>query len=208
MNQQDFFANLIEYSSEGGFSFLIDDCLAAPETPSMAKLALARIAAGAAFGLFGSLAVGYSNALPKQQLITDMKRMHECCDLIGIRLREGNAVVRMGIDADNIANETLVGRFAVIHDHLFDFRKYTATFFAAATGAQVVVAFSQHKRAKDFNDSFADKCKHTAFWKKVHTQPWIADLEGREINRLRAPMEHLIVRDDDKLKAALFRSRI
>jgi len=210
ITQEDFFANLIEYSKEGGFSFLVDDKLDKPQMPSPARLVLAKIAAGAALGFFGSLSTGYSNIPSAPHLLSDMKGMSKHCDLLGIRLRDGNAVLRMGIDGDNISNESLVGRFAMIHDLLFEFRKYTARVLMTkcATGAQVLVAFSEHRRAKEFNDGFADKCKHTAILKKVHTQPWIADLEDREINRLRAPIEHLVVRDEEKLKAGLFLSRV
>src|SRR5262249_55396020 len=142
------------------------------------------------------------------------RRLQEYSTVVGIKLSDGPVLLRFGIDADDISFETLVGRFAMIHERAYDFRKYAPSLMRSiwsdgklATVAQVVVAFSAHKRAREFIQSYADKCKHTAFWKKVYTQPWVADLEDEEITRLRQPLSDLVTRDSDKLKAGLFRNR-
>ncbi len=209
MNQTDFFANLIEYSKDGGFAFLLEEGSDVPAKPSPAKLAFVKVASGAAFGLFGVLSSGNASKATTEDLIVDLKRMNEYCDLVGIRLNQGNVIIRMVIDADKLSNELILGRFALIHERLFDFRKYAITLLASKlpTLAQVILTFSEHKRANEFNKQFADKCKHTTFWKKVYTQPWVADLEDEEITRMRAPIDQLVIRDGEKLRAALFRKR-
>jgi len=68
----------------------------------------------------------------------------------------------------------------------------------------VVLVFSSHKRANDFIQNFADKCSHSAFWKKVYTYPWIVDLEDEEIKRYRQPLDNVLGLAE-KLKAELFR---
>ncbi len=53
--------------------------------------------------------------MKKDELIADLQKMKEYCDLIAINLKFGSAQIRMMIDADEISGETLVGRFAMIH---------------------------------------------------------------------------------------------
>ena len=215
MNKEDFFQNLLEYSRDEGFSFLVSgQAFETPQKLSSGKQALIATAAGAMFGLIGVLSSGYLDETNKQGLIQDLQRLQGYCSLIGIKYSDGPVLIRLGIDADDVPNETLIGRFAIIHERAYDFRKYAPSVIRGfwndgklATGAQVVLAFSKHRRAKEFNENYAAKCKLTAFWKKVYTQPWVADLEDEEITRFRQPLSDLVTRDADKLKAGLFRQR-
>jgi hypothetical protein len=142
-------------------------------------------------------------------LITDLQKAQNYCDFIGIKTSNGPALLRLAIDADDIPDETLIGRFAVIHEQAHNFRKHSSTFPGGfketkfAVYAQVVVVFSSHKRARNFIQRFADQCSHTAFWKKVYTYPWIVDLEDEEIKRYRQPLDNFFGQGE-KLKSELF----
>src|SRR5438105_5736835 len=125
MNQKDFFSNFLDYSRDEGFSFFtpgekFDD----PKRLSWGKQALVAAAAGAAYGLIGSLSSGYSGKTSRDGLIADLKKLHEHSDLVSIKLSHGPVLVRLGIDADDLLGETLIGRFALIHERAYDFRKY------------------------------------------------------------------------------------
>jgi hypothetical protein len=211
MNQKDFFENLLDYSRDEDFSFFTPgEKFNDPKKLSWGKQALVAAMSGAAYGLIGSLSSGYSGSSTRDNLIADMQNMHEHCDLVAIKLSHGPVLVRLGIDADNLSGETLVGHFALIHERLYDFCKHAPSVMPGgklATAAQVVVVFSTHKRAKEFIDKYAGNCKHTAFWKKIYTQPWVVDLEDEEIKRFRQPLSDLVANDSEKLKAGLFRRR-
>jgi hypothetical protein len=215
MNKSDFFPNLLDYSKDEGFSLLApEESFDDPNRLSGGKQAMIAAATGAAFGLIGSLSSGYMDETSKQGLIADLRRMQDYCDCVGIKLSDGPVLLRLGIDADDIPGETVVGRFAMIHERAYDFRKYAPSMIRTifsdgklATVAQVVVAFSTHKRAKEFIDRYAAKCKQTAFWKKVYTQPWVVDLEDEEITRFRQPLSDLLTRDSDRLMVGMFRER-
>jgi hypothetical protein len=216
MNKSEFFPNLLDYSKADGFSFLVpgegfDD----PKRLSGGKQMLISAVAGVAFGLIGSLSSGYMDKTQKDGLVAELLKMHEYCGLVGIKLSDGPVLLRLGIDADDISGEALVGRFAMIHERAYDFRKYAPSVMRTiwndgklATVAQVVIVFSTHKRAREFTQTLADKCKHTAIWKKVYTQPWVIDLEDEEVTRFRQPLSDLMTRDSEKLKAGLFRQRV
>lgn len=222
MNKIDFVPNLLEFSKNEGFSFLSpDDQFAEPKTMSGGKQALIAglLGAGmsAVFGggaisgaIFGSN-VGYAGH-SKEELITDLKGMNHYCNLIGMNVSSGKCLIRLVIDADEIPSETLVGRFAMIHERAHTFRKYSmvmaknwiwgdATY---PTTAQVLLVYSSHKKAKDFIQTYADKCKHWAFRKGIFTYPFIVDLEDEEI----VILNHGIKLKADKFKAAFFKKSV
>jgi len=208
MNQADFLDNLLDYSKGEGFSFLQgDERFEDPKRLSGGKQALVAAAAGALFGLVGSLSSGYMTETDRAGLIADLKKMNDLCDRVGIKLSDGSVLIRLAINADSLSDESLVGRFALIHERAYDFRKYAISIMRSIwsdgkqpTVSQVLIAFSAHRRARTFLQSFADKCKHTAVWKKVYTQPWVVDLEDEDITRLRQPLSDLLERDSEKIK--------
>ncbi len=216
MNKSEFFPNLLEYSKEEGFSLLVPgERLNDPKGLSLGKQMVIAAVAGTVFGLIGSLSSGYQDETKKQGLVADLQRMQDYCALVGIKLSNGPVLLRLGIDADDISGEALAGRFAMIHERAYDFRKYAPSSMRTiwrdnklATFVQVVVALSAHKRAREFILSFGDKCKHTAVWKNVHTQPWVVDLEDEDIKRFRTPLDELLMRDSERIKSGLFRRRV
>ena len=142
MNQKEFFENFLVYSKDEGFSFFVpgekfDD----PKKLSWGKQVLITAASGAVYGIIGSLSSGYSGSVSKDDLIADMQKMHEHCDLVSIKLSHGPALVRLGIDADNLSGEALIGRFALIHECAYNFRKHAPAVMGAklATVTQVLV---------------------------------------------------------------------
>ena len=202
-----------------GFSLLVEGReFQNPETLSSGMQTAINVAAFAAYGLVGSMSTGYMDKTDKRELIEDLKKMREYCDLVGVKLKAGSVQVQLGIAADDISFESLIGRFALIHERVFDFQKYAASLVRTvfsdgklSTIAEVVVVFSAHSKANEFIQKYAEKCKHSSMRKNVYTQPWVVDLEDREITRLRMSLTNwiakLIPSESEKLRAALFRAR-
>ena len=206
MNKGDFFLNLVENSQAKGFSFLTpDERFDEPKRGSAGQQAIVAMIAGAAFGALGGLATGYAGKLNNEQLLNDLKRMSEYCDVTGINLISGMVILRLAIDADEIKDDALIGRFALIHERTHDFRKYGMSLFGGniGTATHVIVTFSSHERAQDFAKNVAKKCKQVSFWKKVNTRPWVADLEAEEITKFQLDFGV----DAKELKAGLFKKR-
>jgi hypothetical protein len=220
MNKSDFFENCIDYFKREGFAFYVpNESFADPEEISLKRQIGFKLAIGVGMALAGYPELGFlmgTNAglvsdKDKDSLVADLQKIKNYCDFVGIKLSNGPVVLRLGIDGDDISEESMIGRFAIIHERAHDFIKYSASLLKSrfgdnkfSTHTSVVVVFSTHKKAKYFNENLAGKCKHTAFWKKVYTHPWVVDLEDEEIKRHRE-LDGLFGGNLKKLKSELFR---
>jgi hypothetical protein len=191
MTQSEFFKILIDYYKGRGFSFFVPgEQFVNQDQMSLTKRTVFKAIAGVAMtlavnpglGIVTSLTSFNLSAADKESLIKDLEQMHNHCDLVGIKISDAIAPAMFicGIVADDISNESLIGRFVNIHEQAHNFIKYSpSTMFGKKNGVRtsVCVVFSSHKRAKDFIENAAKKCKHSAFWKKVDAWPWLIDLE-------------------------------
>ena len=216
MNKADFYLNFIESHTKSDFSFVTPDAaFQEPKKLSSAQQTVIKIVQGAALsilqgsalGMFGGLATGYFGKTSKDELIADLKMMNQYCDLVGVHLASGLVWLRLAIDADELAYEILVDRFALIHQRTHDFRKYSLSLFSnkMPTRAEVIVAFSSQQRAKEFSDKFAKRCKHWAYWKQVMTYPWVADLEDEKVTGFQLDLGHVL---EKRLNSCLFQERL
>ncbi|MEO7299417.1 MAG: hypothetical protein ABI042_12680 [Verrucomicrobiota bacterium] len=226
MTLTEFIPNFIEYSKSEGFGFYLptDQFSGFPKASGKSQMLLAAATAAAFTTVFGSgvmagaiggalvgTNIGHSNRISKDELVADLQKMKEYCDLICIKSNTGGTNVRIMIDADGVSGETLVGRCAMIHERGLDFRKYTMTLFKSwifggsrlPTIIEVVMIFSTHKLARDFLQNYADKCKHSK--KGVMAYPWIVDLEDHEITRKTLNVPFLTKKYAEMLKAGFFR---
>jgi hypothetical protein len=225
MQKIDFAKNLLEYSKGENFSFLsADQHLDDPKRLSGGKQAFAAALAGIGGGIIWASGVGYS-AAKKGELINDMQRMSEYCDLIGIKLDTGPAIVRMIVDGDEITGESLVGRFAMISERGLTLRKYSFVIMrnwiygdrTSGTFLQVVTVFSSHKKAREFIQTYAEKCLHKTLgmFKNrggglLATYPWVVDLEDEEVTPVGTKWLGVLPQTgmfSDKYKTEFFRKR-
>ena len=164
----------------------------------------------AGFGvLFGSN-VGYGNH-SKDEIVADLKKMNEHCSLVGLNLDNGICSVQLMIDGDEMTFEALIGRFALINENIYSFRKYSMVLIrnwilgnsTLGTQAQVILYFSSAKKSQEFFRLYAKKCTYTDPGKQVYTYPVIVDLEEL------ATATHRLGRFyEDKYRAAVFKKRI
>jgi hypothetical protein len=210
VTKTDFFVNLTEYSSAQGFVFLHhDDALNEPKRPSAGQQAIYTAISAIGFGLIGAALTGYFEKLDKEQLITDLNGMQGYCDLVGINLSKAIVLLRLAIDADDLSNDGIIGRFAQIHSRARDFQKYAMSLAFAgkmSVRTQGLIVFTSHKRAKDFGETSGSQCKHSSFWDKIYTEAWVIDLEDEEITRFRHGGEFM-ARDLREIKQQFFRKR-
>src|ERR1035441_5079520 len=128
MNKTDFFLNLIE--SEGFYFLGPDESAAQPRKMSEGRQKVFRMVSGAGLGvsglgpgIFGWLSTGYFDVPDRHQLQADLRRMNELCDIVGINLTNGAAVLRLGLDNDGVDDDTTVSIFSPIPEITYWFGK-------------------------------------------------------------------------------------
>jgi hypothetical protein len=210
MNQVECFKILCDYSKANGFALFIPGTeFDVPKGMSgKSKALIIGAAALAAVALGGRLIYyGSGKSADKDRMIGDLQRM-PYCDFVGVKLSSGTVQLRLGINSDNLSGEALVGRFAMIHERAIDFRKYASMNPSALT--EVFTTFSSHKRAREFIQNFADKCKHLAYKKMTRTFPVVIDLEDEDITSFAPKLfwsqkpSFFWAREIEKLKETLF----
>ena len=189
MNTQDFLQRIHDVSIKDGYSLFVDEkSFEKPKEMSVGKQILIRTLMQAAAGYLAFQNSGFYKQHDNVELIEDLKRLQKHCDLIGIKDSYGKCFLRVIIFADDISDESLVGRSAIIQEQAHSFQKYTMTLIKTrfketkmGVNCNVYITFSAHKRAREFFENHILKCKHTAFWKKIRTRPCVVDLEDEVI---------------------------
>jgi hypothetical protein len=107
---------------------------------------------------------------------------------VAISLDWGAVRLIITLEADEIGDELLVGRFSLLHDKISTFRNYAMTtlrtIFGNATqgtSAKVLLIYRKPYKADYFLNNLSEKCKHITFWKKIWTLPVAVDVPGRKI---------------------------
>ena len=204
MNTQDFLQRIHDVSIKDGYSLFSDEgSFEKPQEMSIGKQLIVRTMMQVAVGYLAFQNSGFYKQHDNIALMEDLKRLQKHCDLIGLKDCYGQCHLRVIIFADDISDESLVGRSAIIHEQAHNFQKYSMTLMKTrfreikyGVVCYVYLTFSTHKRAREFFENHITKCKHTAFWKKIRTRPCVVDLEdeviqdhsGKKLEKLSGPI--------------------
>lgn len=198
MNKSDFVANFVDASMiEDGFVFLDDSGhLPIPRKPSTAAqvgttagVVAATFAVNILAGAAGSNVAVFPRRLftpgsdDHNALVSDLNNLKKLAHIIGICIGYGSVLLRIIIDGDVIPVDEITKYFSIIHEYAFRFRRYSATVPGAPHPMIIVqgaIVFSQHGRAKEFVDQFANKCAYAPSHYRA-TQPWVIDLEDETV---------------------------
>jgi hypothetical protein len=190
-----FLENLVEASViEDGFVFLNDNGELPPpkKTSTAAQVGIAAgiVAATVAANVLvgGNVRVFTPRPLiPGSQdhnaLVGDLSWLKTVSQIVGVRICHGAVVLRLSIDADILPIETIIGRFAVIHEYAFRLCRYSESYAGSPHPmiiTQGAILFSEHKKAKQFAEQFVKTCIHRPSSFRV-TQPWIIDLDDEVV---------------------------
>jgi hypothetical protein len=210
MNIADFFHRFLDASKKDGYSFFFDGKEFQAPQMSINRQILVRSLMSLA-GLPGFQHSGFYKQHNNEALFEDLRRLQNHCDLIGIKDSYGSCLLRTLISADDITDESLVGRLAIIHEQSQNFQKYTMTVLRVrpwlrkilggpklSVKCLVFLAFSNHKRAMEFSENHLVKCKHRAVWKHLFTYPYVVDLEDEIIQSFTGEK-------DEKLSNSIFK---
>lgn len=188
MNTAEFLADLVTRFQRRGYSFLLPDQPFEPKQMSEAARSTINTVSAAAVGFIvggpvGSVVLGLcgrQGAINNGQMVADLNRIKEHCNLVGVDLRAGTFTqVLLALNADALTDEAIVKRCQLIHNQLIDF--VNNSFPKSITGrppvfASLFVAFSSSKRTKEFIEGQSPRrCRQSR--KGATITPIVKDLE-------------------------------
>ena len=152
-----------------------------------------KIAVGSALSLvnpgFGTLAAlnsGFYEKFKDESFVSDIKKLKINCELLAIKEVMGMLQIYVVVLGDEMTEEALIGRSAIIHGLAEQMKRYSMTMFKSrfseaklGVHCAMFLVFSNHQKAKSFYDNHSRKCRHSNG--NVFLFPFVADLEDGEI---------------------------
>jgi hypothetical protein len=136
-----------------------------------------------AIGVGAGLGVGYS-AFSDAEVKSEVEKLNRTCDLVSLRLDTGGALLALFIDADNLNDESVVGKSVLIKNSLQTFSKFTLRMGWAKRGvvADVFYVFSNSEKAFHFRKGIQEQCKYGhLIFPKIYSLPWGIDVSAKSI---------------------------
>jgi hypothetical protein len=150
---------------------------------SVGNQVVAGAAASVAFGLIGALSVHYPE-FGDSQVKAEMEKLENICDVVGVRLDTGGALLALFIFGDDLTAEALIGKSVMIRDRLKTFKDFTMRlgWFKRGVIADVFFTFADSEKAFQFRHSVQKNCKHGEFFAKLYVLPWCIDISAKSVS--------------------------
>jgi hypothetical protein len=125
-----------------------------------------------------------------EKVLTTLRGMKAHGETVGFSLEGGAPKVLLEVDAENLNDEQILGRFILISDAAAKFKDFALNIPMGGrwskhpTTCHVFVSFSSHSKAIHFNEDLEGKCKsYNIFTKAPHVFPWTVDLERKRVKK-------------------------
>jgi len=154
------------------------------QRPSTAKSIMVKGTALAVGGIITAFGTGFSK-FSDSEVTASLGKLKTMCDFSALQLKPNVALLALFIFADDLPDETLVGRSLLIRKEIKDFKKFTMK-MGFATGialADVFFVFFNPDKAFHFRQAVQASCKHTSFFEKTYVLPWSVNLTGKNIGQ-------------------------
>lgn len=136
-----------------------------------------------AMGVAAGLSVGYST-FSDTEVKSEVEKLNEICDLVSLRLDTGGALLALFVDADELTDESTIGKSVLIKDRLKNFSKFTLRMGWAKRGiiADAFYIFGNSEKAFHFRHGVQEQCKYGHFiFPKLYSLPWGIDTSAKSI---------------------------
>ena len=160
-------------------------------------------------GVLGGLCTGYSARFTDENVRAELFRLGHHCDLVSVKCDGLAPLLIVTMEADDLSNEELVGRFAFRDEATARFKDFAPRLGIAygqklGVDCHAFVVAATSTRALSFEVNAQEKCKRFHFWRKVHVLPWSVDLESRRLTQFPGLPLALGFLSAEKMAHALF----
>jgi len=133
-------------------------------------------------GLIGALGTK-SSKFSDDDVKAEMAKLRKSCDFAGIRIDTGQAILALFIYADNLSDDSMIGKSILIRDQMKAFKDFTMkmAWSKGAAYAKVFYFFFDSSKAFHFRQSGQKHCNHKLFWDTVYVQPWGIDVSAQSV---------------------------
>jgi hypothetical protein len=128
----------------------------------------------------------------REKLMTTLQEMQKYGISVGFSLKDGAPKILLAVDAENLNDEQIVGRFILIRDTTQKFKDFAlppllgvrGRWTKCPTKCYVFTLFLSHAKALHFTENLQEKSKHNpVFSKAAHVLPWAVDLERKRVKK-------------------------
>jgi hypothetical protein len=136
---------------------------------------------GIVFGPFS-----WSNSSSEDTLYKDLKSLSECGVIAGYKKHLGGSYLSAILDTSNLSDESIVGRLAIIYEHLIPFQKYSVglnTIFSDGrfVECKTYLLFTEKYRSDHFILNLSKQCKYKKGLRCVYNHPVVIDFNGKKV---------------------------
>lgn len=141
----------------------------------------ALVAVGALVG-FGAFMIDRSTATDSE-IKKELLKLVDLCDLIGIQAANGSVSLLLFVHADDLTDETAIGKCHLIHGKLSPFKKFTMRigWNKMPVSATVFFVFANSEKAFHFRQSVQERCKQFSLLTRLWVLPWGIDLNAKSV---------------------------
>lgn len=177
---------LISHLGNDGFRFIEKNKTVLDDTKSninknIASSVIANALNGFVFGQFS-----FNIQSSEDTLYKDLNSLSDCGVVAGYKKHFGGSYLASIIDTSNLSDESLIGRFTIIYEHLIPFQKYSIglnTIFSDGrfVECKTYLLFTEKYKAEHFILNISKQCKYKKGLRGVNNYPVVIDIHNKKV---------------------------
>lgn len=180
-----FLAKFIQFFSSREFTFFTSDFNPSDvaRVSLLTRLCVQTVGA-LEFGVLGAFFSGQTGGkATNANLKSNLEELSKFGEVVGIYLKYGQPVMVLAINAENLSDEQLIGRFTLLLNSTQKMREFAMRIVGGKLPSRTLVfaVFQSHTKALHFKETVSNKCKKFSFFNKVWVLPYTVDLERMRV---------------------------
>lgn len=177
---------LISHLEKDEFRFIEKNKTVPNDTKSnINKNFAAGVISNALYGMvFG--AFSFNIQASEDTLYNDLNSLSACGVVAGYKKKFGGSYLAAIFDTSNLSDESIIGRFTIIYEHLIPFKEYSIGLNSRFSDGRFVhcktyLLFTEKYRADNFILNISKQCKYSKGLSGVKNHPVVVDLNNKKV---------------------------
>jgi hypothetical protein len=177
---------LILHLGNDGFRFIGENKTVPDDAKSnINKNIASSVIANALYGLvFGPFSLNIPSS--EDTLYKDLNSLSACGVIAGYKKKFGSSYLAAIFDTSNLSDESIIGRFTIIYEHLIPFREYSIGLNTRFSDGRFVecktyLLFTEKYRADNFILNISKQCKYSTALSVIKNYPVVIDINNKKV---------------------------